>query len=668
MDSRQVIRSIAVFGFLFLAAWAAETQFYAEPDIPEISYNRFLDRIFGNRVESVLIGEDKIFGILKPAAKKSKDQTPPLEEIKVPRLPLRHTPWRLDLEGLASKIKLPEYEPIESDPNASSEPRYFVVTAIENPDLITVLRNQKVDFSARLDHQRLENFLLNWIVPVTVVGLFWIMVSSRRRRPPPGVLEFGSPKIRIFRERTSALPRFSDLAGIDRGIDESREIVIFLKGPERFTQLGASLPKGVLLVGPAGSGKTLLARALGGESGVPFFNLDGIEFRERFSGAGAPKIKEMFQAAKRRAPCILFIDGLDAMIADRARRDLGFAANCTESIQDQLLFELDKLDGRAGIMLVASVSDPEMLDPAWFRPSRFNRRIVLERPYKESREQLLRKLCGRLVLAEDIDFSELATETIGMVGAEIVNLCNESALLAARCNRENVTHADFREALQKATAALRQKGLYLDRKNREIKAYHEAGHALIRHFDPDGESVRKVSLLPGFFDCLENAFPPPDEDRPMMTKTELLGKIRTLLAGRAAEETVFGEVSTEASDDLAKANRLIRKMLIDYGMSRRLPNLCLARDRSAPEFQPESAYSAKAERVIGPEHIEILDAAYQEARALVKEHRASLDRVAKRLLEKEKIGAKELKEILGSRAAAAVAEPPPPERGLRSGT
>lgn len=657
MDSSQVFRSIAFFGFLFLVTLVGEILFFSEPEVPEISYSRFLDKVYGSQVESVVIGDDKIFGVMKPAGKKTKDQNPPPEESEAPSLPLKQTPWRLDFRDLATKLTILENQPIEDDRIIASEQRHFVVSALNNPDLLTLLRNQKIDFSARVENHRLGNFLLNWIVPFALLGFLWINLSRRNLRPPPGALQFGKNKVRIYRDETKSLPRFTDLAGIDKAIEETREIVAFLKDPERFTQLGASLPKGMLLVGPPGSGKTRLAKALAGESGVPFFNLDGTDFMELFTGAGAPKMQELFEAAKGKAPCILFIDELDTIVTARSGQKPRVAAiRGSDNTHNQLFSELDKLDGRAGIMLVAATSRPEILDPAWLRPCRFNRRIVLDRPHREGREQLFRKHCSKLVLADDIDFSELATETLGMVGADIANLCNESALLAARCNREKITRADFREALQKATAGLKNKGLYLDKKNREMLAYHESGHSLVQHLISGTDPIKRVSIVPGFYDLLENSFPHPTADRPLLSKAELLGKIRTLLAGRAAEEIVFGEISTGAADDLGKANLLIREMLTEYGMSKRLPNLSLTPDRSLGETNGDAAYSAKTERILGQEHIEILETSYQETKTLIQEHRAKLERLAQILLEKEKIGAKELNEILGPRPKPTIAD------------
>jgi cell division protease FtsH len=559
----------------------------------------------------------------------------------------------LDFKGLTTILEILENREIGEDPTIASEQRYFVVTAIDNPELLTLLRNQKIDFSARIEDHRLQNFLLNWIVPFVLLSCLWIVVSRRSLRPPAGALEFGIHKVRIHREETKSLPRFADLAGIDKAVEEAREIVAFLKDPERFTQLGASLPKGVLLVGPPGSGKTLLAKALAGESGVPLFKFDGTEFMELFRGPGAPKMHELFESAKRKAPCILFIDKLDTIVTARSAQT---PSGEPENTHNPLLSGLDELDGRAGVMLIATTSRPEMLDPAWLRPGGFSRVIVVDRPHREGREQLFRKHCSRLVLADDIDFSELAADTLGMVGADIANLCNESALLAARCNREKITRADFREALQKAGAGFRNQGLYLDQKNREILAFHEAGHALVRHLIPGAEPVKRVSIVPGFFDPLANPLPQTRAGRPRMSKSMLLGKIHTLLAGRAAEELVFGEISSAAACDLEQANILIRKMLSEYGMSERLPNLSLAPDRGLGETERDTAYSAKIERILGQEHIEVLETSYRETRSLVQEHRARLERLARKLLEKERIGAKELNEILGARPTPVLAE------------
>ncbi len=664
MVSRQVIRSIAFFGFLFLLMVAAEFLFFSEPEVPEISYSRFLDSLYNYRIERVEISGDKIFGVMRPAGNKpnqpnQSNQTNPPDGYTPLPFGSKHTPWRLDLRSLATELNPPETPQIDGNQSVSNEQLVFTVRALGNPDLIGLLRKYNVGFSARIEYFWSRDFLLNWIIPFGLLAILWIIISGQRLRAPADVLQIGKNKVRIYRENLKTPIRFAELGGIDEAIERTREIVAFLKAPERFTQLGARLPNGVLLVGPPGVGKAHLAKALAGESGVPFFSFNGFELVELFARPGGPEIRDLFKAVQLKAPCILFIDKLDTIVQARIGQGVqNLRSYGLENIINQLLSEMDRLNGRAGIIVIAAMNRSEIVEPDWSRPGRFNRRIVIDRPRREGREQLFRIHCKKLVLADDIDFSNLAAESIGMVGADIANLCNEAALLATRCNREKITRADFQEALQKAITELGRKGLYLNEKNRKTRAFHEAGHALVAHFTPGIDPLRKVSIVPQDFDPRGERLPPSTEDRLLLSKTELMGKILTLLAGRAAEEVVFGEISTGAADDLEQSDRLIRAMLGIYGMSNRLPNQSLPRQGSPGYPGPSergAGYSAQTERILEQEHLQILESAYLEAKTLIQQHRAELEAIAKRLLEKERIGAKDLNELLGPRPKSHVA-------------
>lgn len=657
MDNKKPHRSLSYYVFLVLVMLTIESMFFSGPEIKEISYSQFLDRIYGDQIKSVVINGNKIFGVMKPPGKTKhkKDNAEKKKPISLPySLPSKHTPWRFNLSYLTIKLKNLKQKQVEEEKQAIAlQKRHFSVSALHNPGLIKLLHQHNVEFAARIESHWLQNFLLNWIVPFVILAFLWNIVSRRMGRPPGGALQIGQSKAKIYQEDPNNLIRFKNVAGIDEAIEETREIVAFLKAPERFTRLGANLPKGALLVGPPGTGKTLLAKALAGESGVPFFSLSGSDFIEMFVGVGASRVRDLFKAAKGKAPCIIFIDELDAIGKSRASQGpavTGFDER--ENTLNQLLVEMDGFDGRAGVILIAATNRPEVLDPALLRPGRFDRQILVGRPHKEGRKQIFLVHSQKLILADDIDFSALATETAGLVGADIANLCNESALLAARCNREKITQADFQEAFERTVAGLEKKGQVLNEKDRKTVAYHESGHTLIGHFTVGADPVQKVSIVPRGLGTLGYTLQTPAEDRFLMSKSELFGRIRTLLGGRAAEEVVFGEISTGASDDLEKASQLIREMLTVYGMSDRLPNLSLVQQQPSGflgQTDQSAAHSGEIEQLVGQEHLEILETRYNEAKALIRQHREKLETLAQTLLVNEKIDSKDVNEILGPR-------------------
>lgn len=629
----------------------AESLFFSDPEVKEISYSQFLNRIYSNQVKSIVISGNKIFGMMKAPGKNQRQKN--TAKKKNISLPAKHTPWRLDLSYLSEKIKGLEQAQLEAEKQAIAlQKRHFSVTAIDNPGLIKILHQHKVEFAAKIESHWLRNFLLNWIVPFAILAFLWNIMSRRMGRPS-GALQVGQSNAKVYQEDPNNLVRFKDVAGVDEAIEETLEIVAFLKAPKQFTRLGASLPKGALLVGPPGTGKTLLAKALAGESGVPFFSLSGSDFIEMFVGVGASRVRDLFKAAKEKAPCIIFIDELDAIGKSRASQGPAVAGfDERENTLNQLLVEMDGFDGRAGVILVAATNRPEVLDPALLRPGRFDRQILVGRPHKEGREQIFKVHSEKLILAQDIDFPALAAETAGMVGADIANLCNEAALLAARCNREKITQADFQEALERTVAGLEKKGQVLNEKDRDTVAYHESGHTLVGHFTAGADPVKKVSIVPRGLGALGYTLQTPAEDRFLMSKQELYGRIRILLGGRAAEEVVFGEISTGASDDLEKASQLIREMLTVYGMSERLPNLSLSQQRQAGflgQGGQSVAHSGEIEQIIGQEHLKILETCYAEAKTLICQHREKLEKLAQRLLKNEKIDNKDINELLGPR-------------------
>jgi cell division protease FtsH len=478
----------------------------------------------------------------------------------------------------------------------------------------------------------------------------------RRMGQGPSALNLGRSKAKVYEANPDTKVHFSDVAGVDEAIEETREIVAFLTNPQKYTRLGAKLPKGVLLVGPPGTGKTLLARAVAGESGVPFFSLSGSDFVEMFVGVGAARVRDLFTEAKKKAPCIIFIDELDAIGKTRAGQGPVVGGyDERENTLNQLLVEMDGFDGRSGVVLMGATNRPEVLDPALRRPGRFDREILVDRPDKEGRLAILKVHSKGLPLAPDVDLARLAAETTGFVGADLANLCNEAALLASRGEGSAVSMHDFQEAIERVIGGLEKKGRVLNPKERRTVAYHESGHALVGYFTLGADPVQKISIVPRGRGALGYTLQAPLEDRYLMSRDEILGRIRTLMGGRAAEELVFGEISTGASDDIQKASRIAREMLTVYGMSDKLRNLSLvgepyegflgASGRDAP-------HSAAIEQEIGAEQLEILTRCYSEAKQLLTERRAQLEKLAERLLAQEKVDGDDLLEILGPRPGA----------------
>jgi cell division protease FtsH len=442
---------------------------------------------------------------------------------------------------------------------------------------------------------------------------------------------------------------FNDVAGVDEAEEELVEVIDFLKSPGKFTKLGGKLPKGVLLVGPPGSGKTLLARAVAGESKVPFFSMSGSEFVELFVGMGAARVRDLFSQAKTKAPCIIFIDELDAL---GKARGLGFTGGHDEREQtlNQLLVEMDGFDPTVGVILMAATNRPEILDPALLRAGRFDRHILVDRPDKKGREDILKVHLKNITVDSDVDIASIAAMTPGFVGADLANLINEATLLAVRHNKEKVGMQEFQEAVERIMAGLEKKNRLINPKEREIVAYHETGHALVALVLPETDPVKKISIVPRGVAALGYTLQVPTEDRFLMTKTELLNKIAVLLGGRAAEEIHFEDISTGAHNDLAKATDIARSMVKEYGMSKELGQIYFER-----EHQPKyldvglptgNDYSEQTAKTIDEEVKKIIDAQFEVAKEILTKHKKIMDQGATLLLKEENIEGARLKEIL----------------------
>jgi cell division protease FtsH len=464
-----------------------------------------------------------------------------------------------------------------------------------------------------------------------------------------GVMGVGKSKARSYGQGKTGV-KFADVAGVDEAKQELQEVVDFLKNSDKYTRLGAKIPKGVLLVGPPGTGKTLLAKAVAGEAGVPFFSMSGSEFVELYVGVGASRVRDLFEKAKRQAPCIIFIDELDAIGKSRGNGMNPNGGNDErEQTLNQLLTEMDGFDGNAGVILIAATNRPEVLDAALRRPGRFDRQVVVDRPDRSGRVEILTVHANRVKLGEDVDLELLATRTAGLTGADLANLVNEAALMAARNNRQAVLMADFELAFERVLVGLEKRSRVLNPIERQTVAYHEVGHALVGALMPGRGKVEKISIVPRGVGALGYTLQMPDEDRFLMMEDEIRGQIATLLGGRAAESLVFGKVSTGASDDIQKATNLAEKAITLYGMSDTLGPIAFASNQS--QFLDSDTNARRA--VSGDVAIEIdrllketIDRANSMAAAILEHNRELLESTTKVLLDREVLEGEPLRAIL----------------------
>jgi cell division protease FtsH len=661
-----------VFGLILVI----DSLFFSGPQVPDIPYSEFLDRVTQDKVDSVVLTPQQIYGEMKTAEDLAKTATAPAPAPTAAPVaahpspatagaaaaehaehaivaPEKKTPWRLDLGSVGDWFSGVKERAQQQQREREEEiKRQFTVIPVTDPNLVATLQAHGVDFRAEVETHWLRDLFFNWVLPFGAMFLLWGFVMQRMGGGP-SALTVGKSKAKIYAADEHTKVRFSDVAGVDEAVEEVREIVSFLKEPAKYTRLGAKLPTGVLLVGPPGTGKTLLARAIAGEAGVPFFSLSGSDFVEMFVGVGAARVRDLFADAKKKAPCIIFIDELDAIGKSRGQPGMpagGFDER--ENTLNQILVEMDGFDGKSGVVLIGATNRPEVLDPALLRPGRFDRQVLVDRPDREGRLAIFRLHVKGLKLAPDVDLGRMAAQTVGFVGADIANLCNEAALLAARRGGEHITQADFQDAMERVIGGLEKKNRVLNEKERRTVAFHESGHTLVGYFTPGADPVEKVSIVPRGRGALGYTLQAPLEDRFLMSREELLGRVRTLLGGRASEEIVFGEISTGAADDLEKASRIVRDMLTVYGMSKRLPNLSLASNvqggflGQGPQGAP---HSGEIEQAIGEEQLEILHDAYEAAKRLLAEKRDKLEALAQRLLKQEKLESSDLLDILGPR-------------------
>jgi cell division protease FtsH len=479
------------------------------------------------------------------------------------------------------------------------------------------------------------------------VGI-WYFFMKKMGSQQAGFMTIGKNKAKIYVENELNVT-FKDVAGVDEAKQELIEVVEFLKNPGKFTQLGGRIPKGILLVGPPGTGKTLLAKAVAGESGVPFFSLSGSEFVEMFVGLGAARVRDLFVQAKEKAPCIIFIDELDALGKARGIGTFG-GHDEREQTLNQLLAEMDGFDPKVGVILMAATNRPEILDPALLRPGRFDRHILVDRPDKTGRMEILKVHLKNIKAAADLDLEKLANMTPGMAGADLANLINEAALLAVRREKKEVGMPEFEEAIERVVAGLEKKNRLINPDERKTVAYHEMGHAIVALSLPGTDPVQKISIIPRGIAALGYTMQVPTGDRFLMRKTELLNKVASLLGGRAAEEIIFGDISTGAHNDLARATDITKSMIKEYGMSDRLGQVYFAREKRQQFLdigvQETGDYSNATAETIDEEIKTIISMEYAKALEILKTKKDILQKGAELLLEKEKIEGTELKALM----------------------
>lgn len=525
----------------------------------------------------------------------------------------------------------------------------FVTARVDDPGLVPELEAAHIPFTGHVENTWLST-LLSWVLPSVIFFGLW-MFMLKRMNPQSGLMTIGKSRARVYVEHRTGVT-FDDIAGIDEARDELMEIVDFLKTPERYRGLGGKIPKGVLLAGAPGTGKTLLAKAVAGEAGVPFFSLSGSDFVEMFVGVGAARVRDLFARAQAQAPSIVFIDELDAVGKARGISP-GFGGHDEhEQTLNQLLAELDGFDTQAGVIILAATNRPEILDPALLRPGRFDRQIVIDRPDLKGREKILQVHTRQVKLAPDVDLSAVAARTPGFVGADLANLVNEGALHAAREGKEAVHLADFDQAIDRIVGGLERKSRIISPKEKEIVAHHEAGHALVAESRAHADKVSKISIIPRGVAALGYTQQQPAEDRYLMTRAELLDRLDVLLGGRVAEEIIFGDVSTGAHDDLQRASDLARHMVTQYGMSDEL-GLATFEKPQPPLFlngsvAGERPYSEETARTIDREVRKLLADAHIRVRETLSEQRAVLETLAKSLIEKEVVDRDALMALLAS--------------------
>ena len=598
--------------FITLAMLLVLQTLLLTPHAELIDYSMFKTLVSQKLVTNLLVGHETITGEIKPDGVKQA-----LSE---------------------ERLKAIKYEGQKTVP--------FTTVRVEDPKLTEDLETAGVSYRGEVSNTWLPT-LLSWVVPVLLFFLLWSFLIGKVGGAT-GLMQIGKSKAKVFIEQKTGVT-FADVEGIDEAKEELIEVVEFLKNPAKYQRLGGHIPKGVLLLGPPGTGKTLLARAVAGEAGVPFFSISGSDFVEMFVGVGAARVRDLFAQAVKTAPSIIFIDELDALGKARGMNILS-SHDEREQTLNQLLAEMDGFDPNHGVIIMAATNRPEILDAALLRPGRFDRQVLVDRPDLKGREKILRLHAKKVTLSPTVDLSVVAAKTPGFVGADLVNIVNEAALLAARQGKDAVEMADFDEAIERVIAGLQKKTRVMSPKEKRTVAYHEAGHAIVAEVVSGADPVAKISIIPRGIAALGYTHQLPAEDRYLMTRSELLARIHVLLGGRVAEEMVLRDVSTGAQNDLQKATEIARTMVTQFGMSEKIGLVSLEGQRT-PLFLPVATpvakeYSEETAELVDIEIKRILSEIHGKVTEILASRRGALDDLANLLLEKEVVERSQLQEIL----------------------
>ncbi len=603
-----VLAIVILIGIQLTFFWSSTTA--------ELPYSEFKKMLDEGKIESVQISPSRIYATLKPG-------------------------YQIEEKNRSTNSFM------RSKPDAR---RFYTLVTFRDEKLIEKLEAQGVKIQGVSDSNWFTE-LLQWVFPIALLVVVYLFIF-RRMNPNSQVMNIGKNKAALYEnDENSQRITFKDVAGLDEAKEEVMEVVDFLKDPKKFTKLGGKLPKGVLLVGPPGAGKTLMAKAVAGEAGVPFFSLSGSDFVEMFVGVGAARVRDLFKTAKEKAPCIIFIDEIDAVGRSRGRGMMMGVNDERENTLNQLLVEMDGFATDKGVIMMAATNRPDVLDPALLRPGRFDRQIVIDKPDLKGRTDILKVHTKNMPLGKDVDIKVIASQTPGFAGAELANVCNEAALLASRRNKETIEMIDFQDAIERVIAGLEKKNKVINPKEKKVVAYHECGHAIVSWLMEGNDPPQKVTIVPRGVSALGYTLNMPLEDRYLMTKEELFARICGLLGGRVAEEIVFHSISTGAQNDLERVTDIAYSMVAIYGMSEKLGYLSYA-DSSNMYLQGmgvEKRYGEDTARLIDEEVKRIVNDAHNATRDLLIANREKLEKMATDLLKREVLNYKDIEDILGKR-------------------
>lgn len=626
------------FFVMLMVLWAwqiAVTQF----TVRTIPYSEFRSYLARREVAEAVVKQDEIVGRIVPLGSSNTNATPPA---------LTSGSTNRQAAGTNATAK-------------ATEPFQFRTVRIEDPDLVKDLQSSGAQYNG-VRPSFLSQFLLSWILPIAILVGLWSFLSRRLGTAGQSIFGFGKSTARLVEGEKTGVS-FADVAGCDEAKVELKEVIDFLKDPKRYKEIGAKVPKGVLLVGPPGTGKTLLARAVAGEAKVPFFSLSGSDFVEMFVGVGAARVRDLFQQAKQHAPCIIFIDELDA-IGQKRSIHVGAVNDEREQTLNQLLAQMDGFEPNAGVIILAATNRPEVLDAALLRPGRFDRQVIVDTPDLDGREAILKVHARDKRLAPGVDLRQLAQATAGFSGADLANVLNEAALLAARHGAREIGQTDLENAVEKVVAGPERKSRRLTEQQKRRVACHEVGHALVAAFSPDADPVRKITIIPHGHAALGYTLQVPTEDQFLLSQAELLTRLRGMLGGRACEELEYGDLTTGAQNDLEHATALARQMVCLYGMSEKvgMANVALRAPAYLPgqSFQLQRDCSEQTAHDIDDEVRRILDSAYDEAKDLLATHRNEVHRVVEELLKRETLDGETLYHLIGKEMPKAKEPAPMP--------